>query len=85
MWSVIEALPHYTGTASQGASQKLVAVGQKGPLSRTTSNGSEMEKTVVSIGESHVVALRVTDGQNVAAGGSGGARTRNLCRDRAAL
>jgi integrase len=84
-WSAFDALPSYTETPSQGASQKLVAVGQNGSSAVTTGSGSEMEKAIASIGESHVVALGVTSGHNERNGGSGGARTRNLCRDRAAL
>ena len=84
-WAAIDALPNYTETASQGASQKLVAVSQNGSAGGTMGSGSEMKQSVVSIGESHIVALDVTSGHNVESGGSGGARTRNLCRDRAAL
>ena len=84
-WSAFDSLPSYTETASQGASQILVAAGQNGSSGGTTGSGMEMEKAVVNIGESHVVALHVTSGHNMENGGSGGARTRNLCRDRAAL
>ncbi len=82
-WSAFDALPNYT--ASQGASQKLVAVSQIGSLGVTTGGGAKAERAITSIGESHIVALDVTSGHNVENGGSGGARTRNLCRDRAAL
>ena len=81
--SAFDALPNYT--ASQGASQKLVAVGQNVAWGVTTSGGAKGEETIVNIGESHIVVLRVTSGHNEENGGSGGARTRNLCRDRAAL
>jgi len=84
-WSAFDALPNYTGIASQGASQELVAVSQNGSSGGTVGSGVEMKKGVVGIGESHVVALHVTSGHNMETGGSGGARTRNLCRDRAAL
>ena len=84
-WSAFDALPTYSEPASQGASQELVAVSQNGSLSVTMGDGSEMKKSIVSIGQSHIVALGVTSGHNVENGGSGGARTRNLCRDRAAL
>jgi integrase len=83
--AAIDALPHYTETASQGASQELVAGSQNGSSGGTAGSGSEMKQSVVSIGESHIVALNVTSGHNMGNGGSGGARTRNLCRDRAAL
>ena len=82
-WSAFDALPNYT--ASQGASQKLVAVSQNGSSGVTMGDGSKAEKSIVEIGGSHNVALDVTSGHNVENGGSGGARTRNLCRDRAAL
>jgi len=39
-------------------------------------SGAEMKQSAVTIGESHIVTLPVTNGQNVANGGSGGARTR---------
>ena len=82
-WSAFDALPNYT--ASQGASQKLVAVSQNGSSGVTMGDGSKAEKSIVDIGKSHIVALDVTSGHNAGNGGSGGARTRNLCRDRAAL
>jgi integrase len=82
-WSAFDALPNYT--ASQGASQKLVAVGQNVASGVTTGAGAKVEETIVNIGESYTVTLNVTSGHNMENGGSGGARTRNLCRDRAAL
>ena len=84
-WSAFDALPNYTETASQGASQELVAAGQNVSLAVTTGSGAKAQQSVVRLGESHVVALRVTSGHADESGGSGGARTRNLCRDRAAL
>ena len=84
-WSAFDALASYTGTASQGASQELVAVSQNGSSGGTMGNGLEVKQSVVSIGQSHIVTLGGTSGHNVEDGGSGGARTRNLCRDRAAL
>jgi integrase len=84
-WGAFDSLPNYTELASQGASQELVAAGQNVSLAVTTGGGSEVAKSLVNIGESHVVALPVTMGQERGNGGSGGARTRNLCRDRAAL
>jgi hypothetical protein len=84
-WAAFDALPNYTETASQGASQELVAVSQNGSSGGTMGSGSEMKQSIVSIGQSHIVALGGTSAHNVENGGSGGARTRNLCRDRAAL
>ncbi len=54
-------------------------------LAGTTGAGPEVAQTPVNTGDCHVLALPVTMGQNLENGGSGGARTRNLCRDRAAL
>jgi len=76
-WSAFDALPNYTATASQGASQELVAVSQNGSSGGTMGSGSEMKQSIVSTGESHIVALGVTSGHNVKNGGSGGARTRH--------
>ena len=84
-WAAFDSLPNYGERASQIASQILGASGQAVALPVTTSSGPEVVKTLVNIGESHIVALPVTMGQIVGNGGSGGARTRNLCRDRAAL
>jgi hypothetical protein len=83
--TAIDVLPTFTETPSQGASQKLVVVGQTGSSGGTTGCGVKMEKVLVNIGESHVLTLCVTSGREMGNGGSGGARTRNLCRDRAAL
>ncbi len=84
-WSAFDALPNYTEPASQGASQILVANGQSESLPVTTNGGAESDKTIVVIDENPTVTLPVTGSQNDESGGSGGARTRNLCRDRAAL
>jgi integrase len=83
--SAIEAIPSYVRVSSQGASQDLVVGSQNESLGVTTDDGVKVEKSIVNIDESHIVALDVTSGHNVTNGGSGGARTRNLCRDRAAL
>jgi integrase len=83
--SAIEAIPSYSRQASQGASQKIVAVGQNGSVGVTTSGGAKKAEAVANLGNSHGVTLSVTSGHHVENGGSGGARTRNLCRDRAAL
>ena len=84
-WSAFDSLPNYGERASQIASQILVAAGQNVSQPGTTGDGVEVAKTLVNTGESHVLTLPVTMGQNAGNGGSGGARTRNLCRDRAAL
>ena len=84
-WSAFDALPTYSEPASQGASQKLVAVSQNVSSGGTMGNGSGMKQSVENLNDSHVVALVVTSGHSDESGGSGGARTRNLCRDRAAL
>ena len=84
-WAAFDSLPNFTERASQIASQNLVAVGQGVALAVTTSAGPEVARTIVNTGESHAVTFPVTMGHIVGNGGSGGARTRNLCRDRAAL
>jgi len=84
-WSAFDHLPNYTEQASQIASQILVAEGQNVALPVTTSAGPEVVKTLVNIGDCHGLASLGTTGQIAGNGGSGGARTRNLCRDRAAL
>jgi hypothetical protein len=84
-WSAFDHLPNYTEQASQIASQILVATGQNVSLPVTTSCGPEVAKTLVNQGVCHGLAQSVTTGHDAGNGGSGGARTRNLCRDRAAL
>jgi integrase len=84
-WSAFDALPNYAERASQIASQILVANGQNESSAVTVNGGEKSEKSIVAIDESHAVTTLVTNGHNVESGGSGGARTRNLCRDRAAL
>ena len=84
-WTAFDSLPNFGELASQGASQILGASGHTVALGGTTSSGPEVAQTLVSQGLCHGLALPVTTGQNAGNGGSGGARTRNLCRDRAAL
>jgi integrase len=84
-WAAFDSLPNYGEQASQIASQILGASGQAVALRVTTSGGPEVVKTIVNIGESHDMTFSGTLGHSVGNGGSGGARTRNLCRDRAAL
>lgn len=62
-WSAFDALPNYT--ASQGASQKLVAVSQNGSSAVTTGDGEGNEKAIVNAGERHIVVHHVTNGHNV--------------------
>ena len=84
-WAAFDSLPKYGEQASQTASQILGATGQNVSLAVTTSSGPEVVKTLVNIGDCHGLAQVGATGQNAGNGGSGGARTRNLCRDRAAL
>ncbi len=84
-WSAVEALPSYTDSLSQGVSQSLVANGRGASSPVTKCVGVNVGKMPVNTGESHLVSLCGTSGQNRETGGSDGARTRNLCRDRAAL
>jgi len=83
--TAIDVLPTFTETPSQGASQILVAGSQNGSSAVTEDGGEQIQKVLVNIGESHVLTLCVTSSHDNENGGSGGARTRNLCRDRAAL
>ena len=80
-----DVLPNYAERASQIASQKLGAEGQNGAFPGTTRNGVESsersENTQETCGNRPILAYPPLAGN----GGSGGARTRNLCRDRAAL
>jgi len=84
-WGAFDSLPNYGEQASQRASQILGASGQSLALAGTTGGGVEVAQTPVNIGVCRVLASCGTTGQNAETGGSGGARTRNLCRDRAAL
>ena len=81
----IDSLPNYGERASQIASQILGATSQNGSSAVTMNGAVATDKTLENIGQSHVLTLTVTRGQKERNGGSGGARTRNLCRDRAAL
>ena len=84
-WSAVEALPSYTVGLSQGVSQTLVANGLGASSAVIESVGAHVERMPVNIGESHLVSVDGTSGHDGGSGGSDGARTRNLCRDRAAL
>ena len=84
-WAAFDALPNYAEQASQGASHELVAVSQNGSSAVTTNGGGKSNKTIAAIDERLAMTPLVTSGHNYENGGSGGARTRNLCRDRAAL
>ncbi len=83
--AAIDALPDYGKQASQIASQKLGASGHLASSAVTSGGGVKVDKTIEFAGESHVLTPFVTMGHVNENGGSGGARTRNLCRDRAAL
>ncbi len=83
--TAIDVLPTFMAEASQGASQALVTVSQNRSSGVTMDDGVKSQKVLVNIGESHVLTLCVTSSHEMRNGGNGGARTRNLCRDRAAL
>jgi len=87
--TAFDVLPSFMGTASQGASQiasqELGASGLCVSSAGTTGNAVEVVKTLANIGESHALTQAGTEWPVRGDGGSGGARTRNLCRDRAAL
>ena len=83
--TAIDVLPSYMEAASPIASSFLVVAGQNESPAVTTGSGVESQKIVVNIGEGHILTLCVTSCHDNENGGSGGARTRNLCRDRAAL
>lgn len=84
-WSALECLPCYSAGLSQGVSQTLVANGHGASSAVTESVGVNVEDAPANIGESHLLAFADTNGHDGGIGGSDGARTRNLCRDRAAL
>ena len=84
-WAAFDLLPVFTEPASQIASQILVATGQGVALPVTTGDGPKSAQPIANQGVCHELALPVTTGQEGGNGGSGGTRTRNLCRDRAAL
>ena len=75
--AVVDVLPDYTISPSQGASQELVAASQNGSSGGTMGDGAKADKSPENIVESHIVALHVTSGHNMETGGSGGARTRH--------
>jgi integrase len=83
--AAFDRLPSFKKQPSQIASQKLGAEGQNGSSGGTETPAIEPAENVENKGESHVLTLPVTLGQSSGDGGSGGTRTRNLCRDRAAL
>jgi hypothetical protein len=84
-WAAIDMLPNYVERASQIASLVLGAERQKMTSSVTECRNDKEHKTITIIGESQVLTLPGAMGHVNENGGSGGARTRNLCRDRAAL
>ena len=84
-WAAFDCLPSYGEQALQIASQILGANGHSRSRVVTTGGGVKADKSIETIGQSHVLTLAGTMGHEMENGGSGGARTRNLCRDRAAL
>jgi hypothetical protein len=84
-WAAFDTLPNYAERASLIASLVLGAERQKMTSAITPNNDDKAHKTIATIGESHILALPDAGGHVNENGGSGGARTRNLCRDRAAL
>ena len=75
----------YGERAAQIAAQILVANCQSESSPVTPGGVLEVGKAIATIGENYILTLQVTSRQKYENGGSGGARTRNLCRDRAAL
>jgi hypothetical protein len=84
-WAAFDALPNYVERASLIASLVLGAKSQIVTSSVTESSDGKAQKAIATKGESRVFALSDAKGHVNENGGSGGARTRNLCRDRAAL
>jgi len=85
IWAAFDALPNFAERASQIASQVLGAKGQTESSPVLTNGESKANKSIAAIGDGYVLTLPVAVGHENENGGSGGARTRNLCRDRAAL
>ena len=83
--AAFDTLPNYGEKASQIASQILGAKGQFVSSPVAASAGAKVDKTIAMIGGSQGLVLPGMTGLEVKNGGSGGARTRNLYRDRAAL
>jgi integrase len=84
-WAAFDTLPNYAERASQIASQILGAAGHCVASPVAVNGDDKAQKTIAAIGGSHVLTLPDAMGHDNENGGSGGARTRNLCRDRAAL
>ena len=84
-WAAFDSLPNYSERASQIASQILGAEGQNVTLPVAVNGENKPEKTVEITNGSKVLTLPDARCHEKENGGSGGARTRNLCRDRAAL
>ena len=78
---LFETLENY----AERASQILGAEGQNVTLPDATNGQVKPNKTIAATGASPVLTLPDVEGHKQGNGGSGGARTRNLCRDRAAL
>jgi integrase len=84
-WSAFDSLPNYSKRSSLIASLILGAEGQTVSLPVAMKQKHNGDKTIAKIGQSHDLTQAVAMGHVNENGGSGGARTRNLCRDRAAL
>ena len=81
----INALPSFLKSSSQIASQELGAEGHGASLTVTKAAEAKVLQMPVSTGDSHRLTLTGTGWLKYGNGGSDGTRTRNLCRDRAAL
>jgi integrase len=84
-WGAIDSLPNYANAASSIASSFLGAEGQSVSLAVANAGEMKVNETPANIGQSHILTQGVAAWHLRESGGSGGARTRNLCRDRAAL
>ncbi len=84
-WAAFDSFPKFGKQASQIASQILAARGQNVSLAVESGAKVKVDKTFAMIGGSHVLSFPDVRCLETVNGGSGGARTRNLCRDRAAL
>ena len=84
-WGAIDLLPSYAEKASQIASQILGAGSQSVASGGEACSTAKVEEIPLDTCECGVLTFPDPTGKGAGDGGSGGARTRNLCRDRAAL
>ncbi len=84
-WSAFDKLPDFTASPSQGASQISVVGGVSEATAGTTGGGAVIVQMPTGQIDGHEKTPSVTSSHDGETGGSDGARTRNLCRDRAAL